>query len=70
MRTNIDIDDALLSEAMKTTGLPSKKATVEKALEALVLEGRRRRALEELLGIGWDGDLQTMRGEWCFEPER
>ena len=31
MRTNIEIDDELLSEAMAATGLATKKATVEEA---------------------------------------
>ncbi|HCJ72513.1 MAG TPA: transcriptional regulator, partial [Agrobacterium sp.] len=35
MRTNIDLDDALIAEAMEITGLSTKKATVEKALRDL-----------------------------------
>lgn len=67
MRTNIDIDEALLKEAMEVTGLTTKKAAVEAALRAIVAEGRARRALQELAGIGWDGDLDKMREEWVFE---
>ena len=36
MRTNIDIDDDLLTEAMAVSGLSTKKATVEEALRRLV----------------------------------
>ena len=61
MRTNIDIDDALLSEAMKATGLTTKKATVEEALKRVVRAARQRKALDELHGIGWKGDLDAMR---------
>lgn len=61
MRTNIDINDDLLAEAMAATGLPTKKATVEEALRRLVERHRRRTALAGLAGIGWDGDLDTMR---------
>jgi Arc/MetJ family transcription regulator len=32
MRTNIDIDDDLLTEAITASGLSTKKATVEEAL--------------------------------------
>lgn len=61
MRTNIDIDDALLKEAMEATGLGTKKATVEEALRRLVDNHRRRRAFDELKGMGWEGDLDEMR---------
>jgi Arc/MetJ family transcription regulator len=53
MRTNIDIDDGLIAEAMAVTGLPSKKATVEEALRRLVQRDRRRRAIEDMTGLGW-----------------
>lgn len=45
MRTNIDIDDTLLAEAMTLTGLSTKKATVEEALRRLVRHHRQRDAL-------------------------
>ncbi len=61
MRTNIDIDDDLLSEAMAASGLTTKRATVEEALRQLVLSQRRREALQSLAGIGWEGDLEEMR---------
>jgi Arc/MetJ family transcription regulator len=61
MRTNIDIDDDLLREAMAASGLSTKKATVEEALRQLVLNHHRRKALDSLAGIGWEGDLDKMR---------
>ncbi|OWV68052.1 transcriptional regulator [Rhizobium sp. R339] len=61
MRTNIDIDDALLVAAMTATGLPTKKATVEQALRSLVERHRRTNAIANLSGIGWEGDLDEMR---------
>ena len=61
MRTNIDIDDALLKEAMEVTGLGTKKATVEEALRRLVTIQRQRRALADMKGLGWEGDLDEMR---------
>ena len=64
MRTNIEIDDSLLEEAMSATGLKTKKATIEEALQRLVTNERRRRALNELEGIGWEGDLDKMRDGW------
>lgn len=43
MRTNIEIDDGLMAEAMKGSGLKTKKAVVEEALRLLIqIEGQRR----------------------------
>ena len=61
MRTNIDIDDELLTEAMVATGLSTKKATVEVALRRLVQRHQRRAALADMTGLGWEGDLGEMR---------
>ncbi len=61
MRTNIDIDDALLAAAMAATGQTTKKATVEEGLRLVVQLARQREAIKQLAGIGWDGDLDSMR---------
>ncbi|TYR31998.1 type II toxin-antitoxin system VapB family antitoxin [Mesorhizobium microcysteis] len=61
MRTNIDIDDDLMAEAMKATGLSSKKATVEEALKRLVRQNEQRKAIRDMIGMGWEGDLDQMR---------
>ncbi len=61
MRTNIDIRDKLLADAMKLFGLDTKKATVEDALRRALLQEAQYRALRELIGIGWEGDLDAMR---------
>lgn len=61
MRTNIEIDDELLREAMSATGLTTKRATVEEALRRVVQRARQRNALEEMTGLGWEGDLDAMR---------
>lgn len=70
MRTNIEIDDALMAEAMEATGATSKKATVEAALRALVENHRRRSAIEAMRGTGWIGDLDAMREAWTFDETR
>lgn len=69
MRTNIDIDDDLMAEAMKATGKKTKKATVEEALRMVVRQAGQRRALEELRGIGWEGDLDEMRNDWSPDTD-
>ena len=49
LRTNIMIDDALMSKAMDVSGLKTKKEIVEKALEEFI-EKRTRKDLSELKG--------------------
>lgn len=61
MRTNIEIEDELLSRAMAATGLPTKKATVEEGLKLLVRVRGQREALDDLKGLGWSGNLNRMR---------
>jgi len=61
MRTNIDIDDTLIEEAMRATGLTTKRATVEEALRRVVTSNRRQQAIADTAGMGWDGDLEAMR---------
>ena len=60
MRTNIEIDDELLAEAMALTGEPTKRATVEAALRAVVRLKRQKQAGMNLADIGWEGDLDAM----------
>jgi len=61
MRTNIEIDDALLSQAMTATGLPTKRATVEEGLRMLVRMRKQAKAFADLKGLGWEDDLDAMR---------
>ncbi len=69
MRTNIDIDDELLTQAMAATGLPTEKATVEEGLRLLVRRHEQKAAWAELEGLGWEGDLDAMREGRVFVPE-
>jgi Arc/MetJ family transcription regulator len=61
MRTNIEIDDELLSQAMRAAGLSTKRATVEEGLRLLVRVGKQVEAFAQLKGLGWEGDLNEMR---------
>jgi len=63
MRIEIDIDDALITEAMELTGLPTAEAVAEAALHYFTTHLSRRKALEELRGMGWHGDLDEMRSD-------
>jgi Arc/MetJ family transcription regulator len=61
MRTNIDLDDTLVSEAMKITGATTKKAVVEEALRRLVRAAGQSQAIRDMAGLGWEGDLDSLR---------
>ena len=61
MRTNIEIDDALMTQALTVSGLPTKRAVVEAGLCLLVQVHNQTQALEALSGLGWEGDLEQMR---------
>lgn len=50
MRTNIDIDNALIADAMAAMGLATKKAAVEEALRRVVRRHQRLDALADLAG--------------------
>lgn len=61
VRTNIVIDDELISDAMRMTGAKSKREVVELGLKALV----RLKEQESIRGyrgkLEWRGDLERMR---------
>jgi Arc/MetJ family transcription regulator len=61
MRTRIDIDAQLLASAMAASGLTTKRATVEEALRRMARHEARRNAVNDMAGLGWDGNLDAMR---------
>jgi Arc/MetJ family transcription regulator len=62
-RTNIDIDDDLVKEAMHRYRLSSKRAAVDLALRRLVGEPMSREEALAMEGTGWEGDLDEMRNQ-------
>ncbi|MEH2536937.1 MULTISPECIES: type II toxin-antitoxin system VapB family antitoxin [unclassified Bradyrhizobium] len=61
MRTNIEIDDALMAEAQKASGQQTKKQTVERALR-LMVRLRRQQELGKVFGkYCWRGNLARNR---------
>jgi Arc/MetJ family transcription regulator len=61
MRTNIEIDDRLMRQAMQYSGARTKKATVEAGLRLLV-ETHGQAAIRRLKGkVHWEGDLNQSR---------
>ena len=60
-RTNIELDDDLVSEVMRRFNVRTKRKAVDLALRRLVGEPLTRDFLLSLEGVGWDGDLNAMR---------
>jgi len=62
MRTNIVIDDKLMADALKVTGLTTKKDAVEEGLKLLIQKNKQQN-IRKLRGkLKWEGDLDEMRG--------
>jgi Arc/MetJ family transcription regulator len=61
MRTNIDIDDRLMRDAMAATKLKSKKEVVHVALSELVRLSKQKSILRYRGKAKWEGALDTMR---------
>ena len=61
MRTNIVIDDKLMQDTLRVTGLKTKREAVELGLRTL-LRLARQTEIRSLRGkIPWQGDLEAMR---------
>ncbi len=61
MRTNIEIDDKLMQQAMRASKTRTKKAAVEAALQ-LMVRLRAQESMRDLRGkIQWEGDLEESR---------
>ena len=61
MRTNIEIDDKLMKDALRLTGLKTKREVVELGLRT-VLRLHQQAGIRQLRGqLNWEGDLEAMR---------
>ncbi|MGA3263061.1 MAG: type II toxin-antitoxin system VapB family antitoxin [Terracidiphilus sp.] len=73
MRTNVEIDDRLMRQAMKVSGAATKKAAVEAALRLAVQLKKQEGVLKWFGKIQWEGDLDAMREgrflNWAQERE-
>ena len=61
MRTNIVIDDELMANALKLTGLKTKREAVELGLKTLVRLKRQEKIRQFRGKLSWEGDLDEMR---------
>lgn len=67
MRTNIEIDDKLMAQAMRASGKATKRAVVEEALQMLV-QTKRQAGIRKWRGkVEWDGDLEASRASRDLE---
>ena len=61
MRTNIEIDDKLMKDTLRATGLKTKREVVELGLRTL-LRLRQQEEIRRFRGtLAWEGDLDAMR---------
>ncbi len=61
MRTNIVIDDKLMRDALRVTGIKTKREAVELGLNTLLRLGKQQE-IRQLRGkLHWQGDLNAMR---------
>ncbi len=61
MRTNIEIEDGLMADAQRLSGLPTKKAAVEEGLRLLIRLHEQQDILKLAGKVHWSGDLATSR---------
>jgi Arc/MetJ family transcription regulator len=63
MRTNIVIDDKLMRDALRATGIRTKREAVELGLRTLV-RLKKQSEIRRLRGkLAWHGDLDAMRND-------
>lgn len=61
MRTNIEIDDQLMQDVLRLTGIKTKREAVELGLRQL-LRLRQQEEIRRFRGkLAWEGDLDAMR---------
>lgn len=61
MKIDIEIDDALITDTLKATGLTSQNEVIELALKTL-MQIKQQEGIRAFRGeLPWDGDLESMR---------
>ena len=61
MRTNIVIDDKLMKDALRLTGIQTKKEVVQLGLETLIRLKKQSEILKYKGKLKWEGNLDEMR---------
>lgn len=60
-RTNVVLDDELVEECQKLTGIETRRALIDYALHQVRRHGRQRRLLDLKGSVKWEGDLAAWR---------
>jgi Arc/MetJ family transcription regulator len=60
-RTNVVLDDRLVDECQKLTGISTRRALIDYALREVLRHQHQRRLLELKGAVQWDGDLESWR---------
>lgn len=60
-RTNVVLDDKLISECQKVTGIKTRRALIDLALRELLRRERQKKLLELKGKVTWEGDLDAWR---------
>ena len=61
MRTNIELDDVLVKQAIKLSKLKTKREVVQEALKSYVASMKKRELLNLKGRVSWEGNLKDMR---------
>lgn len=61
MRTNIELDDVLVKQAIKLSKLKTKREVVQEALKSYVASMKKRELLNLKGRVSWQGNLKEMR---------
>jgi Arc/MetJ family transcription regulator len=61
MRTNIELDDRLVQQAIKLSNLKTKKDVIREALKNYVAWMKRKELLSLRGRVTWEGNLKEMR---------
>jgi Arc/MetJ family transcription regulator len=61
MRTNIEIDDGLIRQAMEVSGAATKRQAVDLALREMIRVARQAEVRKFRGKLHWEGDLDAMR---------
>jgi Arc/MetJ family transcription regulator len=61
MRTNIELDDVLVNQAIKLSKLRTKREVIQEALKSYVASMKKRQLLNLKGRVSWEGNLKEMR---------
>ena len=63
MRTNIVIDDQLMQDTLRATGIKTKREAVEEGLRTLLRLSKQAEIRRFRGKLHWQGDLEAMRSD-------